>query len=268
MDGGQLSARIIVIEHEDGTDVRRLGDWLEAAGAVLDVRRPYREAKACGAVDADAALAHIPTLEELREPGVGLIVLGGQDGPVDDERNPWFPAVRALLADSAAGEFSSLNVCLGGEMLADALGHPVIHRDVPQVGLMTGHLRAEAADDPLFSHAPAEFPVVLWHGLQMELPYGAVHLVDGTDAPVQAFRVGRAWGTQFHLEADGALLRGWAKDGSTLPEGLTVDAIVAPVVEAEPELKSAMEPVAHAFVELLTAEHAATGLGERPAGRL
>ena len=250
-----MSARIIVVEHEDGTDVRRLVRWLEDAGAQLDVRRPYREAKACGAVDADAALSHIPTLDELREPGVGLIVLGGQDGPVDDERNPWFPAVRELLAASAAGEFTSLNVCLGGEMLAEALGRPVVHRDVPQVGLMTGHRRAEAADDPLFSHAPAEFPVVLWHGLQMELPEGAVHLIDGTDAPVQAFRVGRAWGTQFHLEADGALVRGWAKKGESLPDGLTVDQIVAPVVEAEPELETAMAPVARAFAELLTAEH-------------
>jgi hypothetical protein len=35
-----MAPRIIVIEHEDGTDARRLGDWLEAAGAQLDVRRP------------------------------------------------------------------------------------------------------------------------------------------------------------------------------------------------------------------------------------
>lgn len=249
-----MSARIIVIEHEDGTDARRLGDWLEDAGAELDVRRPYRESKSCGAVDADAALAHIPSVDQLREPGVGLLVLGGQDGPVDDERNPWFPAVRELLVASAEGEFASLNVCLGGEMLAQALGRPVVHRDVPQVGLMTGRRRAEAADDPLFSQAPAEFPVVLWHGLQMELPEGAVHLVDGTDAPVQAFRVGRAWATQFHLEADGALLRGWADGGESLPDGLTVDQVVAPVVEAEPELETAMAPVARAFVEVLTAE--------------
>lgn len=74
--------------------------------------------------------------------------------------------------------------------------------------------------------------MVLCHGLQMELPEGAVHLVDGTDAPVQAFRVGRAWGTQFHLEADGELLRGWADGADSLPGGLDVDAAVAPVARA------------------------------------
>ena len=249
-----MPVRIIVIEHEDGTDVRRFGRWLEAAGATLDVRRPYREAKSCGAVDTEAALAHLPTREELREPGVGLIVLGGQDGPMDDERNPWFPAVRELLLASVAGEFTSVNICLGGEMLAEALGRPVVQREVPQVGLMTGRLRAEAADDPLFAHVPAEFPVVLWHGLQMELPDAATHLVDGTNAPIQAFRVGSAWGTQFHLEADAALVHGWAKDGSSLPDGLTVDEVVVPVADAEPALQEAMEPVARAFVELLAAE--------------
>jgi len=249
-----MAVRIIVIEHEDGTDVRRFGRWLEDAGAVLDVRRPYREVRSCGAVDRDAALAHLPTREELRAPGVGLVVLGGQDGPMDDERNPWFPAVRDLLLGSVAEEFASVNVCLGGEMLAEALGRPVVHRDVPQVGLMTARRRAEADDDPLFGQVPAEFPVVLWHGLQMNLPDGAAHLVDGTDAPVQAFRVGSAWGTQFHLEADADLLRGWAKDGPSLPDGLSVEEVVTPVAEAEPALEAAMRPVAQAFVELLAAE--------------
>jgi GMP synthase-like glutamine amidotransferase len=209
---------------------------------------------ACGDVYAEAAFARLPGLDELRQPGVGFLVLGGQAGPVDDERNPWFPAVRELLAASADGEFASLNVCLGGEMLAEVLGQPVVQRAVPQVGLMTGTLRAEAADDPLFSRVPQEFPVVLWHGLQMELPEGAVHLVDGTDAPVQAFRVGRAWGTQFHLEADAALLRGWAEAGGGLPDGLTVDGVVGPVADAEPALEAAMAPVARAFVEVLAAE--------------
>lgn len=249
-----MSVRIIVIEHEEGTDARSFGRWLEAAGATLDVRRPYREVTSTGRVDPEAALALLPTLEELRRPGVGLVVLGGQDGPMDDERNPWFPVVRELLLASVAGEYSSVNICLGGEMLAEALGRPVVQREVPQVGLMTGRLRAEAADDPLFSHAPAEFPVVLWHGLQIELPEGATHLVDGTDAPVQAFRVGSAWGTQFHPEADAALLRSWAKDGSSLREGLTVDELAAPVTAAEAALQEAMEPVARAYVELLAAE--------------
>lgn len=249
-----MTQRIVVIEHEAGTDARRLGVWLEAAGAQLDVRRPYEVVDARGDVSAEAALARLPGLDELRQPGVGLLVLGGQAGPVDDERNPWFPAVRELLVASAAGEFASLNVCLGGEMLAEAVGRPVVQRAVPQVGLMTGTLRAEAADDPLFSRVPQEFPVVLWHGLQMELPEGAVHLVDGTDAPVQAFRVGRAWGTQFHLEADAPLLRGWAEAGDGLPDGLTVDGVVGPVADAEPELEAAMTPVARAFVELLAAE--------------
>ena len=253
-----MAPRIIVIEHEEGTDARRLGDWLEAAGAQLDVRRPYRALVADDSLDAPAALATIPTLQEFRAPGVGLLVLGGQAGPVDDDDNPWFPAVRELLAASAQGEFASLNVCLGGEMLTEALGTPVVHRVVPQVGVMTGHLREEAADDPLFSQVPAQFPVVLWHGLQMELPDGAVHLVDGTDAPVQAFRVGRAWGTQFHLEADTALLRGWVEASGglpeTLPDDLTVDAVVDPVTEAEPELEAAMTPVARAFVEVLAEE--------------
>ena len=58
-----MTPRIVVIEHEAGTDARRLGDWLEAAGAQLDVRRPYEAVGACGDVYAEAALARLPGLD-------------------------------------------------------------------------------------------------------------------------------------------------------------------------------------------------------------
>jgi GMP synthase (glutamine-hydrolysing) len=57
-----------------------------------------------------------------------------------------------------------------------------------------------------------------WHGDAFELPAGAELLATGDQVPNQAFRVGdRAWGTQFHLEVNGAELDFWlhefAKEG-------------------------------------------------------
>lgn len=242
-----MSLRILVIEHEAGTDARRFGDWLERAGAELIVARPYlgsEHADTGPPLPADAAV--------LRAAYDALIVLGGAAGPLDDEDNPWFPHVRSLLAASAEGAFPSFNICLGGELLAAATGGQLRRRRVPQVGAYIVAARPEAADDPVFSAMPASAPVVLWHQEEMGLPPGAVHLVDGTDAPVQAFRIGQAWGTQFHPETTGSQARSWGQHVS-MPVwcGRAHEQVLAEIANAEPEVEAAMAPLAAAFVDYL-----------------
>ena len=51
-----------------------------------------------------------------------------------------------------------------------------------------------------------------WHYDEItELPLGAVLLAASTRYPHQAFRLGdRAWGLQFHIECDAAMIADWA----------------------------------------------------------
>ena len=249
-----MSLRILVIEHEAGTDARRFGDWLERAGAELIVARPYlgSEHAAPGSEHADPGPSLPADAAALRAAYDALIVLGGAAGPLDDEDNPWFPHVRSLLAASAEGAFPSFNICLGGELLAAATGGQLRRRRVPQVGAYIVAARPEAADDPVFSAMPASAPVVLWHQEEMGLPPGAVHLVDGTDAPVQAFRIGQAWGTQFHPETTAEQARGWGADVS-MPVwcGRAREQVLAEIANAEPEVEAAMAPLAAAFADYL-----------------
>ena len=63
--------------------------------------------------------------------------------------------------------------------------------------------------------------VIQWHHDEItELPLGAVLLAASTDHPHQAFRLGdRAWGLQFHIECDTAMIAGWAEsDAAELDE--------------------------------------------------
>ena len=55
--------------------------------------------------------------------------------------------------------------------------------------------------------------VIQWHHDEItELPAGAVLLAASTRYPHQAFRLGdRAWGLQFHIECDPAMIADWAK---------------------------------------------------------
>ena len=52
--------------------------------------------------------------------------------------------------------------------------------------------------------------VFQWHAYTFDLPPGTVHLASTPTCPNQAFRYGdRAYGLQFHLEADEALIQRW-----------------------------------------------------------
>ncbi|WAL39674.1 type 1 glutamine amidotransferase [Brevibacterium sp. BRM-1] len=229
--------RLVAVQHEDGTDANRFGRWLAAAGADVRTVRPDRGEALPGPAEFD-----------------GLVVLGGALGPLDDEQAPWLAPVRELLAESAAGAFPSFSICLGGELLAVAAGGTCTHRAYPQVGLHTVEATARAAEDPVFGAAPAEFPTVLWHEEQIELPERAVLLVTGTDAPVQAFRVGPcAWGTQFHPEAGRELAAHWAaktNEHASMEDyaGRPAEAVVEEIAAAERALETAQAPLARAFV--------------------
>ena len=235
---GMSELKILVIEHEDGAGPKRFGEWLIEAGATLDVRRPYLGDEVPPALDGDIA----------------LLVLGGSAGPLEDTVNPWLPQVRELLQRSAAGEFPSFNICLGGELLAAATSARTFRRQRPQIGIYDLHTTSAGEKDPVFSAlAGQRIPAVLFHQEEMELPAGGELLVTGSDAPVQGYRVGEfAWGTQFHPESDAAQVEQWlSSDPLQLPDGKTNESIRAEVAEADGELIRFYRGLAHSFVDYL-----------------
>lgn len=94
---------------------------------------------------------------------------------------------------------------------------------------------------------------MLFHQEEMALPPGAELLITGSDAPVQAFRLGEfAWGTQLHPETDAAQIARWL-DGNdlALPAGKTENSIIAEVEVADSALVDNGRRLARAFVEFL-----------------
>lgn len=238
----QRRVRILAIEHERGTGPERFGEWLVEAGAEVVVTRPY-----LGEV--------IPALgSEDNGSFDALIVLGGSAGPTEDAENPWFPEVRELLRRSIAGEFPSLNICLGGEMLAVAGDAPIARRAHPQIGIYELGATSAGEADPVFGAlAGMSLPSVLFHQEEMGLPSGAELLITGSDAPVQAFRLGElAWGTQFHPETDATQIARWLNGNDlALPAGKTEDSIIAEVEAHDSALVDNGRRLARSFVGFL-----------------
>ena len=141
----------------------------------------------------------------------GVIALGGEPNPDQDARHPWLQAERELLAAAAAAGLPVLGVCLGAELLAQATGGRSDPLERTAVGWVEVQTSAAAEDDPLLGAVPPRFITLEWHEFGFTPPPDAVLLASSSSGP-QAFRWGeRAWGLQFHPEADGAIVAGWAQ---------------------------------------------------------
>ena len=128
-----------------------------------------------------------------------------------EERHAWLADEHRLLQDLVAGEVPVMGVCLGGQLLAKALGGKVRRLPSPEIGWADVDLTPEAKDDPVFGGLPERFTSFQWHLYHFELPEGAVPLARN-ERCLQAFRAGRAaWGIQFHAEITHEDAVDWAR---------------------------------------------------------
>jgi GMP synthase-like glutamine amidotransferase len=106
-----------------------------------------------------------------------------------------------------------LGVCLGHQLLADALGGTVGLMDEPEIGVVTIALTPEGRADRVLGELPETLLGLQWHGAAVvEPPEGAVVLAGNDHCAVQALRVGScAWGVQFHVEVQASTIPKWAR---------------------------------------------------------
>jgi len=184
--------------------------------------------------------------------GDGLVVLGGRMSAHSDSDAPWLPEVRALLADASTRGVPTLGICLGAQLLAVARGGRVQVAAPPgrEAGLADVRWRPEAVGDTVVGPVAAladdrhRTPQPSMHAdAVVDLPRGAVWLASSPMYPYQAFRVGSAWGVQFHPEASAATLRAWA-DGH---DDVDTEAVLAAYAARADEVTTAGRALAQSF---------------------
>lgn len=121
----------------------------------------------------------------------------------DDDQHPWLTDPRSLIRDAHSGR-PILGICLGGQLLARALGGEVGtgDRGIEAGAIDLTWLQDEVGDDALFADLPEEFLTGAFHkDMISRLPEAAVPLARSDLYEYQAFRYGaRARGVQFHPE--------------------------------------------------------------------
>ncbi len=95
-----------------------------------------------------------------------------------------------------------LGICLGGQLLAEVAGGAVSSNRCGEKGLVEIELTAGGRADPLLAGIDDRFQAFQWHNDSFAVPPPAQHLARSVACPGQAFRLGNAWGVQFHPEVD------------------------------------------------------------------
>lgn len=134
-------------------------------------------------------------------------VITGSPAMVSDYEG-WSVVTAAWLRDAVAHHVPVLGICYGHQLLADALGGCVAyHPQGPEAGVVEVNLLPEAGADALLADMPATFPAAVIHWQSVTtLPPGAVRLAANDFEANHAFRLGSAWGVQFHPEFDQAAM--------------------------------------------------------------
>ncbi len=189
--------RFLVLQHIDAEHPGILRDFMAEDGVRWDaVRLDHGEA--------------IPSLDGYD----AMVVMGGPMDVWDEDVHPWLAPEKAVIAEAVrAREMPFLGVCLGHQLLADALGGEVAAMQSPEVGILDVELTGEGRRDPVIGSAPRSFKALQWHGAEVtRLPPDAVVLARSPVCPVQAFRVGdSAFGIQYHVELTDATVHEWGE---------------------------------------------------------
>lgn len=154
--------------------------------------------------------AALPDLAEVD----ALIVMGGPMSVNDSAELLWLAAEKQFIGQMLAAGKPVLGICLGAQLIANALGAAVYANPEKEIGWWPLQNKAESAAVFQF---PAHFDAFHWHGETFDLPPDANLLASSSACQNQAFQHGQnVIGLQFHLETTpdsaAALLENCADD--------------------------------------------------------
>ena len=224
-------ADVLILTHIDYCPPAHLAQVLLARGCSFDVLR----------VDLGELRGY-----DLERPRA-VAVMGGPMS-VNDPL-PWIADEVAALQRLIAREVPIIGHCLGGQLLAKALGASIRRMPYTEAGWQDMQRHAQVTDSPWLAHLPEPFSIFQWHGDTFALPEGAQALFSSRWCDNQAF----AWGDkvlalQGHPEMTEPLIECWLDDWAhLLDERQPSQQSLAEMRDQLPEKVRALNQVAEGF---------------------
>ena len=141
-------------------------------------------------------------------PGIGM--MGGPMSVNDDL--PWVEPLALLLRKAVDAELPVIGHCLGGQMLAKALGVPVTRSPNVEIGWHDVKLEPTPLAREWFGDTD-KFQTFEWHNESFAVPPGATRVLTNDACPNQAYVLGNSIGLQGHIEMTRDLVDIWVGDG-------------------------------------------------------
>lgn len=186
-----MNEPVLILQNLTSDGPGYLGTWLAEQGIAFDV------------FDTEAGDAYPWSIAGYR----ALALLGGEMSANDDL--PSLRQAERLILQAMDADIPVIGHCLGGQLMARALGAAVIASPKPEIGWQAMQVADTPAASAWFGEA-GERKVYHWHGESFGLPDGAALLASNPSCPHQAFAIGRHLAMQFHVELDARKLATWS----------------------------------------------------------
>ncbi len=184
---------VLILEHQIPENIAYLGTWLENNKIPFIVVNAERDKEFPNSMENYSALA----------------VMGGAmsaNDPLPTNRQ-----AEKLILEAMDKDIPVIGHCLGGQLMAKALGAEVKVNHIPEIGWQKIDYINDKLVDDWFGTDPTKV-VIQWHYDTFDVPVGAKLLASNKNCKHQAFAIGKHLAMQFHIEIDEKKLNFWTSD--------------------------------------------------------
>lgn len=202
--------KILFVTHADFEKPGYIETWASQSGHNTQEVRPYTGEKLPSAVTFDF-----------------LVVMGGPQSPLAIENAPYLNDEIELIKQTIKQHKPIMGVCLGAQLIGEALGSKTERSPNREVGVYPIELLDAAKNDPAFQNFPNQFDVMHWHSDMPGMSKDAVLLAASNGCPRQIVRYGeKIYGVQCHLELTKDLVKGMIENcPNDLKPGIYINTI-------------------------------------------
>ncbi|MDH5633554.1 MAG: type 1 glutamine amidotransferase [Gammaproteobacteria bacterium] len=146
----------------------------------------------------------------------GFVFMGGTMSVNDNL--PWINRALDLIRQAHDAGLPVLGHCLGGQLIAKAMGAEVRKNPVPEFGWHAVQTLPNPVTAPWLGACTGEIDAFHWHGETFDLPAGSQLLLTNNHCHNQGFVLDTMLALQCHIEMTPGLIESWiASSGNELP---------------------------------------------------